>query len=364
MRAIWTRPQIAIREESMIEEKVLWTRPQIAIREESMIEEKVLDTIKKYNLVENGDRVVVGVSGGPDSICLIDLLYKIKIQGILNFEIVVCHINHLIREEAETDELFVQSYCDKRNIPFFAKRVKVEKIAKIKKISTEEAGREVRYDFFNEVLEKMNFNKIATAHTKNDNAETVIMNILRGSGISGLKGITAIRDNKYIKPLIEISREEIEAYCYENKLNPRYDRTNEENIYTRNKIRNILIPELKKEFNPNIIDTIARLSRVVEKENQYIEKITQKTYQNIMIKENKREIILDLKEFNKEDEVIKSRIVLYTIKKLIGNANGIGKIHIDDIIRLSEKNIGNKYLTPNKHIKILVNKGKMHFFVI
>lgn len=328
-----------------------------------MLKEKVLETIKKYNLIENGDKIVVGVSGGPDSICLVDLLNEIKNDGKINFELVVCHINHMIREEAGEDEEFVRKYCEEKQIPFFVKHAKVEEIAKDMKIGTEEAGRKVRYDFFEEILEKNGANKIATAHTKNDNAETVLMNLIRGSGTVGLKGIQVIRDDKYIKPLIDISREEIENYCEENKLNPRHDKTNDENIYTRNKVRNILIPCIKKEFNPNIIDTIDRLSKLVDKENNYLDKVTEETYKRILIKEEKKEIILNLKRFNEEDEVIKSRIVLYTIKKLFGHTNGIEKIHIDDIIKLCQNNIGNKYLTPNKHIKILVNKGKMYFFV-
>lgn len=328
-----------------------------------MLKEKVLDTIKKYDLIENGDKIVVGVSGGPDSICLIDLLNEIRFDKKINFELVVCHINHMIREEAGEDEEFVKKYCEEKQIPFFVKYAKVEDIAKDMKIGTEEAGRKVRYDFFEEILKDTGADKIATAHTKNDNAETVLMNLIRGSGTAGLKGIKAIRDEKYIKPLIEASRDEIEKYCEEKKLNPRHDKTNDENIYTRNKVRNILIPMIKKEFNPNIIETVDRLSKLVEKENNYLDKVTTETYKKLLIKEEKQEIILNLRRFNEEDEVIKSRIVLYTIKKLFGQANGIEKVHIDDILKLCQNNIGNKYLTPNKSLKILVNKGKMYFFV-
>lgn len=329
-----------------------------------MLKERVLDTIKKYNLIQNNDKVVVGVSGGPDSICLVHLLNDIKNDGKISFEIVVCHINHMIREEAVEDEEFVKKYCEEKNIPFLVKHAKVEEISKDLKIGTEEAGRKVRYEFFEEIAKKTHASKIATAHTKNDSAETVLMNLIRGSGISGLKGIKPIRDGKYIKPLIDISRDEIEEYCKENNLNPRHDKTNDENIYTRNKVRNILIPLIKQEFNSNIIDTINRLSKLVDKENSYLDSITEETYKKILIKEEKQEIILNLKSFNEEDEVIKSRLVLYTIKKLFKETRGIEKIHIDDIIKLCQNNIGNKYLTPNKNLKILVNKGKMYFFVI
>ena len=159
------------------------------------MEEKILKTIKKYNLIENGDKIVIGVSGGPDSITLLDVLLKIKKQNIIDFNIVVCHINHLIREEAIDDENYVKDYCNKNKIECYVKREKVEELSKKEKICTEEAGRKVRYEFFNEILEKTNSNKIATAHNKNDNAETVLMNIIRGSGTSGLKGIEAKREN-------------------------------------------------------------------------------------------------------------------------------------------------------------------------
>lgn len=269
----------------------------------------------------------------------------------------------MIREEADSDEDFVKKYCEEKGIVFEAKRVNIEKIAKSKKLGTEETGREERYKFFNKVLEEYKGDKIATAHTKCDNSETVLMNILRGTGTSGLKGIQAMRDNIYVKPLIEIERCEVEKYCADNKLNPRHDKTNEENIYTRNKVRNILIPLIKEEFNPNIIDTLNRLSETITTDNDYLEKETKEVFNELVIKQEKEEMILNLKEFNKKHEAIKSRIILLCIKELLGTSNGIGKIHIKDIIELCSNNIGNKYLKPNKNLKILVNKGKMYFFV-
>lgn len=324
-----------------------------------MLEKIVIETIKKNNLIKSGDSIVVGVSGGPDSITLLDIL--IKAQKEIDFNINVAHINHMIREEAIDDEEYVQSYCKTKNIPCYIKRVEVEEIAKEQKIGTEEAGRYVRYEFFEEVLQKTNSNKIATAHTKNDNVETVLMNIIRGAGTIGLKGIEIIRDGKYIRPLINSQREEIENYCEENKLEPRIDKTNMENIYTRNKVRNLLIPYIKKEFNPNIIDTIDRLSQIAKEENEYFEQKTKDIYKEILIQESKKEIQLDLKKFNNLELVIKNRIVLYTINRLLGTNSGIGKIHIQDIIKLCNNNIGNKYLIPNKKVKILVKNQKIFF---
>lgn len=321
------------------------------------MKEKVICTIKKYNLIENGDKIVLGVSGGPDSISMLNILNEIKTE--FDFEIFVAHINHMIRKEADEDEKYVQEYCEKNNIKCYVKRIDVQQIANTNKIGTEEAGRKIRYEFFEEIMKKVGANKIGIAHNKNDKIETIMMNLLRGSGISGLKGIEPIRDNKYIRPLIECERQEIEKYCDDNKLNPRIDKTNFENDYTRNKIRNIVIPYIKKEFNPNIIETIDRLSNVATDESNFIESQAQKKYQKLLIQSNKNELILKLKDFNELDKVIKNRIILYATKQLMGSTQGIEKIHIEDIIKLCSNNIGNKFLTPNKNIKFLVKDKKI-----
>lgn len=327
-----------------------------------MLKEQVINTLKKYKQIESGDKIVLGVSGGPDSISMLHILNELKKEN-KNFEIVVAHINHMIREEADEDEEYVRKYCEKENIKFFAKRAEILKISEQNKIGTEEAGRKIRYEFFEEILKQENANKIATAHNANDNAETVLMNIIRGSSISGMKGIEPIRDNKFIRPLIESKREDIEKFCEEQKLNPRIDKTNQENIYTRNKIRNILIPLIQQEFNPNIIETLNRLSEIAKKENEYFDNEIALKYTEIAEKEEKDEIILDLKGFNKENLVIKNRLILYTINRLNGSAKGIEKVNIDDIIKLCERNIGNKFLIPNKGIKILVKNKKIFFIV-
>lgn len=326
------------------------------------MEEKILKTIQKYNLITNGEKIVIGVSGGPDSITLLNVLINLKEQHKINCELVVCHINHMIREEAEEDEKFVQEFCQEHSIPCYSKHVAVEKIATEQKIGTEEAGRQQRYQFFQEILEKEKAQKIATAHNANDNAETVLMNIMRGTSISGLKGIEIQRAN-IIRPLRECTRQEIETYCVENKLHPRIDKTNFENTYTRNKVRNLLIPYIQDKFNPSIIASINRLSEVASQEDEYLEKIVKKTYLDILEEKQKNYIAVNLKAFNQLETVIKSRIVLYTIGELFGTKNGIEKKHIEDIIKLCSNNIGNKYLIPNKKVKILVKNKKIFFMV-
>ena len=323
----------------------------------NMLEDKVLNTIKRYEQIKSGDTIVVGVSGGPDSICLLNVLKNL--QNELKINIVVAHINHMIRKEADSETEFVQDFCEQRDIKCFVKKADVLQIAKEKKLGTEEVGRKIRYDFFEEVKNLVGGNKIATAHNANDNAETVLMNFLRGSGSTGLKGIEPIRDNKLIRPIIECTRQEIEQYCNEKGLNPKYDKTNQENIYTRNKIRNMLIPYIQENFNPNIIETINRMSNLIATDEMYFKSIVKQSYKETFISRTEKEIILDLKKFNVLEKVIKSRLIIYTINELLGTTNGIEKIHIEDVIILCKNNIGNKYLTPNKNIKIMIKNKKI-----
>ncbi len=339
------------------------------------LEEKILATIKNDNLIELGDKIVLGVSGGPDSMCMLNALINIikacqkgpfPMAGTCQegpsplAGLIVAHVNHMIREEAADDENYVKEFCAQKNIEFYSKSIDIQKIANNSKIGLEEAGRNARYDFFDEVLRQTGANKIAIAHNKNDKIETMIMNAMRGTGISGLKGIEAKRD-KYIRPLIDCDRFEIEAYCEQNALNPRFDKTNLENEYTRNKIRNIAIPFIKEEFNPNIIETLNRLSKLVCEEEEYIEKQVRKAYGELVLEENCNQIVLDLKKFNEQEKVIKSKLVLYTITRLFNTSKGIERIHIEDIIKLCGNNVGNKYLTPNKKIKVLVKNHKIYF---
>ena len=227
------------------------------------------------------------------------------------------------------------------------------------------------------------------------------MNALRGCGLPGLKGIEPVRE-QYIRPLIECERKEIEDYCEENHIEPRMDKTNFENIYTRNKIRNIVIPYIQQEFNPNIIETMDRLSNLVTEQESYIQKQVEKVYEDIVLEEkinvysirknislkqvtettdkqvekqvteitteqdkkdicDKAYIILNLKEFNKQEKVIKSNLILYTLTRLFHTTQGIEKIHIEDIIKLCANNIGNKFLMPNKHLKVFIKNGKIKF---
>ena len=318
----------------------------------------VLKTIQKYNLINPKDKIVLGVSGGPDSLFMLDILNKLKKE--LDIELVVAHINHKIRVEADEEEKFVKSFCKKIGVEFYSKRIEVEKYANNNKIGLEEAGRKVRYEFFEEVCDETGANKIAVAHNKNDKVETMIMHILRGSGISGLQGIQP-QANKIIRPVIEIERKYIEKYCEEQNLEPRIDESNQDNTYTRNKIRNIVIPYINQEFNPNFIETMTRLSELITEENAFLNKLTETEYKKILIQRIDNQISLDLKKFNELDNIIKKRIILYTVSNLRGGSQGIEKVHIEDIVKLCKNNVGNKFLIPNKGLKVLVKNKKIFF---
>ena len=325
-----------------------------------MLDEKVLETIKNYNLLQAKDTVIVAVSGGPDSMCLLNALVNLKEKLKLN-KIAVAHVNHMLREEAQEETEYVKKYCENKNIEIYIKYANIKEISENNKISEETAGREERYKFFEEIESKINANKIAIAHNLNDNAETVLMHFIRGTGINGLTGIKPYRDGKYIRPLIECDRKEIEEYCKEKNLNPKYDKSNLDNNYTRNKISNLLIPELKENYNPNIISGINKLSRIVLKEEEYINKILLETYNEILLQKEDNKITINLRKFNKLDEYIKERLIIYIIAKLFGDARGIENIHVFDIVKLCEKNVGNKYLTPNKNLKIFVKSGEVSY---
>lgn len=327
------------------------------------VKEIVEATINKYSLIDDGDKIVVAVSGGPDSICLLNVLNEIICSRKKQIKMVVAHVNHMIRNEAKDDEKFVENFCKKIGIEFYSKSIDVKEIANNNKIGLEEAGRIARYEFFDEVLKLTKSNKIAIAHNKNDKIETIIMHALRGSGTSGLQGIQA-KSGIYIRPLIDCDRENIELYCKENNIDARIDKTNFDNIYTRNKIRNVVIPYIKQEFNPNIINTLSRLSDLIKEENDYIDNQVKNIFEKIKLEETNAQIVLNLKEFNLQEKVIKSKLVLYTIMRLFGTSKGIEKIHIEDILKLCQNNIGNKYLTPNKNTKILVKGGKIYFQII
>lgn len=306
--------------------------------------DKVIETIENNSMFSKGDRVVVAVSGGPDSICLLHLLNSIKDR--FNIEICAAHVNHCLRgAEADADEEFVSEFCKQLNIEFYVKRVDINKLAKEEKLSSEMAGRKARYDFFEEVRRSFSGNKIAIAHNANDRAETILMRIIRGTGLDGMVGIKPIRDEIFVRPLINVSRNDIEKYCLDNKISPRIDKTNLERLYTRNKIRLDLIPYIVNNFNEDVVASLNRLGDIVSIDNDYIQKNANKKY-DIYCYKDKNNIIIKKRAFC-EHEAIVSRVLRKAINELTGNVYNIEKQHISEIIHIQNIGTGKKVYLPN-----------------
>jgi tRNA(Ile)-lysidine synthase len=298
--------------------------------------------IERYDMIENGEGIVVGLSGGPDSICLLHSLYCLKDR--YNIKLYSVHLNHMIRgEEALRDENFARDFSESYNIPFFCRRTDVLNYAKEKSLSSEEAGRLLRYELFEAVLRETGAKKIALAHNMNDQAETMLMRFLRGSGITGMGGIKPVRDNKYIRPILSLSREEVESYCRENSLRPVIDSTNKETIYTRNRIRLEVIPYIKKHFNPNIIESLFKVSEILRDDDEYLNIISAKELS--LIKSNNG---ISRTGFTGLHTAVKRRVLRALIQSIKGDLTGIESKHIEECIAfLEESGTGKKISLPD-----------------
>ena len=305
----------------------------------------VKNNILDNNLLNKGDKVVVAVSGGPDSMCLLDVLYRLKDE--LDIKIEVAHVNHGIRKESDGEKIYVENYCNDRDIPFHYLKVDVPTLSKEKKISEETCGREIRYEFFEKVRKETNSNYIAVAHNLNDNVETVLLNEIRGCGLKGLTGMD-FKFNYIIRPLLTIEKKDILVYNNELEINPCIDKTNEEEIYLRNKIRLSLIPYLQ-ELNPNFITNISRMRIILKEDNDFIVDYVDNIMNKVVLEEDKDKIVFDFSKFVMEHDSIKKRVIRNIIEKKLSNLDGIESIHVLDIIKLLNNNIkGKKYIIGNK----------------
>lgn len=314
----------------------------------------VKSNIINNELIKSGDKVVVAVSGGPDSMCLLDSLFKLKNK--LFFDIVVAHVNHGIRKESESEKEYVEKFCRERNVKFHYLKINVPELAKSQKISEETCGRNVRYEFFEKVRLEENATSIAVAHNLNDNVETVLLNLIRGCGLKGLTGMD-FRFNKIIRPLLTIEKKDILVYNTKLELNPCFDKTNNEEIYLRNRIRLSLIPFLQ-ELNPNFITNISRMRNILTEDNEFIDEYVKNILDNVIIKEDDSKILFDFSVFMDEHDSIKTRIIRKIIEKKISNLDGIENIHVLDILKLLKNNIKNKkYIIGNKFTIEIVKKN-------
>ena len=310
---------------------------------------QVLELIKTSSMIKEKDKVIVGVSGGPDSMCLLNLLMGFK--TIMDFQVVVAHINHCLRgPESDGDEAFIKGYCENNKLEFYSTRVDINRIRQEKGISLELAGREARYNFFNKLFLEIKGDKIALAHNANDQAETVLMRIIRGSGLEGLGGIKPVRNGIYIRPLINTSREEIEIYLKDRKINYRTDKSNFDSIYTRNKIRLELIPLIKENYNSQIVHSLCSMSEILRADEDYLTSVAKKNYINYCEKKCDRVIIK--KEAFLEERAILVRIVRMALSELTGSTNNFERLHIENIIEVQKPPTGRNTILTNNIIAI------------
>ncbi|WZL72805.1 tRNA lysidine(34) synthetase TilS [Clostridiaceae bacterium 35-E11] len=314
--------------------------------------EKFLNTITRHKMITKGEGIVIGVSGGPDSISLLHLLWRIKDTYALNLYAV--HLNHQFRgSEAQEDADYVKEVCKEWGIKSFIYSEDVKLYSKEKKITFEEAGREIRYHLFHEVMQQTGATKIAIAQNMDDQAETVFMRLIRGAGMEGLSAIDYVRDDKIIRPLLDISRQEIENYCKENNLHPKIDKTNLESVYTRNRIRLELIPYIEKYFNPNIKKTLCRTANLMREDKEVIDGMVNAVYHKV-VKEIASGIKIDICLFKENHYAIQKRILRQAIKRLCGNIRNIENKHVENLISfIQDGQVGKKMDLPKGLVGVL-----------
>ncbi len=292
--------------------------------------DKIKKTIKELRMLVRGDRVVVAVSGGIDSVVLLHAL--IELAAEYRLFIIVAHLNHCLRgRESDRDEVFVKRLAEKLGVKFVCKRMDVRLLLK-KGDSLQDIAREARYSFFDRIAKRYKADRIATGHNMDDQAETVLMKFLKGAGLGGLCGIPKV-NGKYIRPLIEITRKEIEGYAEGCRLKFVKDSSNKSVKYLRNRIRLKLIPILE-EYNPSLKKDLARLSRILERDDVYMKDKTGDAYKSIVMRRDKDVVSLYLKKLNRLHGAIKARIFFMAVEELLGSSKGFYSYHVEDFLKL------------------------------
>ncbi|HZY11129.1 MAG TPA: tRNA lysidine(34) synthetase TilS [Bacteroidota bacterium] len=269
---------------------------------------------RQHRLIDRGDKVIISVSGGVDSMVLLDILVKVSKERKL--ELAIAHFNHKLREkESDEDESFVRSAAKALRLECYVERANTESISESQKLSLQETARELRYHFFNKLRSSLGFKKIATAHHANDNAETILFNFLRGSGVHGLTGIPPFRsDMLIIRPLLFATRDQIQEYAVKNKISYREDSSNTQSYYTRNFLRNEVIPSIQANINPNIIGTLNRTTETFGELEKYVQNETENFLPSITIRQSEKEIILDKQGFHSKPVLIQEYVLLRLAK--------------------------------------------------
>jgi len=331
---------------------------------------KVKETINKYSMLTQGDHLLIGLSGGADSVCLSIILSKLRED--FNLTLSAVYIDHGLRpEETEEEKLFCKALCDGLGIGFYIKTIDVRGYAKEKKLNLQEAGRELRYQVYEELCKEINATKIAPGHNADDQAETFLMRLLRGSGPTGLSGIPPVRRQEIrsqksevrsltiIRPLIEIERKEIEKFLSSNALHLTHyasrsfmiDSSNLKTDYLRNWIRQKIIPELKGQ-NPLLIKDICRITDILREEDTYLELTVTKTLMKLISRKADDMIELFLLPLETMEKVLLRRVLRRAIDAVKG-LKGIDFTHIEDIIVLIKSGKSGDRLYLPKGIKAI-----------
>lgn len=304
--------------------------------------EKFKNFIEENNLIEKGDSIVSAVSGGSDSVFMLEMLLAIKDD--YDLKIIVSHVNHGLRgAEAQRDEDFVKKLAEKNGLIYEVEHIDMAGYAKEHSLTCEEAGRKLRYLFFEEIKDKYKADKVAIAHNENDVAETIFLNIFRGTGLDGLESIPLRRDF-YIRPILCFEKSEILDFLKENNIHYVDDSTNFTNDYKRNMIRNEIIPFIKKNFNENIVSSMSRLASIAKENNLYLEDIINDKYINI-VKSN----TIDIEGFNELNHYEKTLVLRKFLRENLNYLNNISKDNIEDMINLIKLDSGKKYDIDGKH---------------
>lgn len=333
---------------------------------------KVEKTIEKYELFARGDRILIALSGGPDSVALFHLLYLLAEKYELN--LAAAHVNHKIRPEAARDRLFCRNLCRAYSSRFHSIEVDIKARAKRLKIGVEEGGRVYRYDYFQRLCKKYGYAKIATGHNADDSAETIILNLVRGADIGGLTGIPS-RRGLIIRPLIELSKSEILEFLKNNGLSYRIDKSNRGIEYKRNIVRNQVLPVLER-INKQATRHIAKTGKSLSDSFNMIQTMLDRYYRDCLIKESNTQITLDLEKLPVYYKSLKSWILLRAYQAMTGEFNRPDSTKIERAVNLSRKgavtflgngiyaanHAGNLILSrPPQQIKrINLVKGKMN----
>lgn len=313
-----------------------------------MLRKKVSNYIDQYHMIQSGDCVFAAVSGGADSVCMLLLLQTVCQEK--NAQLKVLHVNHLIRKEAGRDEEYVRNLCKLLKLECKVLKVDVMKEAEKMKCGTEEAGRIIRYQFFEKCAKAYgNKGKIAVAHNRNDLAETSLFHLFRGSSVSGIAGILPVR-GQIIRPILGLNRCEIEAYLNENDLiQGRWciDATNAENDYSRNKIRNELIPYIEKNICKQAGEHVAKLAEDVAELRTYLEDVTKEAFEKSVVYEKQKENLrIILRVFENYPRVIQKQLLMNCIETLAGSRKDITATHIESFLSLKEKETGRRISLP------------------